>query len=309
MNNSQETNSDQGRRSSLGLALSGGGARGLAHIGVLKVLDREGIPVDCLAGTSMGGVIAAGYAAGMSPAELEAEAMTTTRLRRMLSLADPGLNDAGLMHGQRLQAYFEDHLDRRTFADLDLPLALVAVDLNARREFVLREGSVALALRATTSLPGLFAPVELDGQRLVDGGLLNNLPVNAARSLGAEVVVAVDVGTDPDGDSGGWVGEYRGLPAGVSQTLNILDETARLMVGVARESRLQQYPPDVLVRPHIPAGVNVLFGYSKVIELITTGERAAEMALPEIRKILRSRQALVSSHQSNTSRSHGLNHR
>ena len=106
------------RRPRVGLALSGGGARGFAHIGVLKVLEREGIPVDCLAGTSMGGVIAAAYAVGMSPAEIERQALLMTRWRKLVSLADLGLPRRGLFRGDRLLAYFEQQLGQRTFADL-----------------------------------------------------------------------------------------------------------------------------------------------------------------------------------------------
>ena len=182
----------------VGLALSGGGPRGLAHVGVLRVLEREGIPLDILAGTSMGGIIAAGYAAGLSPEDLEKEALATARIRRLLRLIDPGLPEAGLMRGQRLQAYFEEILGPLTFADLKISLALVAVDLNAQREVILNEGPLSLALRATISVPGLFTPVEIDGQRLVDGGVLDNLPIDAAQHLGADVVIAVDVESDPN---------------------------------------------------------------------------------------------------------------
>ncbi len=286
MNNSQETNWDHQRRPCLGLALSGGGARGLAHIGVLKVLDRERIPVDFLAGTSMGGVIAAGYASGMSPSDLEQEAKATSRLRRLLRLADPGLPNAGLLHGQRLLQYFESHLEQRTFADLERPLALIAVDLNTRREVVLLEGPVALALRATTAVPGLLAPVEVDGQELVDGGLLNNLPVDAVQHLGAEIVIAVDVGPGPNEPYGRRIGEYRWLPVGLTRTLAILDETVGLLMAAAQEEKHQLHPADVLIRPHIPSGVNLLMGYGRVAELIAVGEIAAEAALPEIQLFL-----------------------
>jgi NTE family protein len=173
------------RRRTIGLVLSGGGARGLAHIGVLRVLEKEGIPIDYLAGASMGGVIAAGYAAGMSPDDLEKEALTVTQTRRLLRLIDPALANGGLIRGQRLLAYFEQHVGQRTFSDLRLPLALVAVDLNSHQEIILRDGPVALALRATTAVPGALMPVEMNGWRLVDGGVLNNLPVDVARSMGA----------------------------------------------------------------------------------------------------------------------------
>jgi len=180
----------------VGLALSGGGARGLAHIGVLKVLEREGIPIDYLAGTSMGGVIAAGCAAGLSPEFMEQEALRMTSLRRLLALADPSLPRRGLFEGQKVHEYFIGHLGDRTFDDLRVPLTLVAVDLNTGREVFLSQGQVADAVRATVALPGIFRPVERDGQLLVDGGLLDNLPADAARHIGADVVIAVDVISD-----------------------------------------------------------------------------------------------------------------
>jgi len=277
------------RRPRIGVALSGGGARGLAHIGVLKVLDREHIPIDCLAGTSMGGIIAAGYAAGMSPTDLEEEAIATSQVRQLLRLVDPGLPNAGLLHGKRLLAYFERHLGQRTFAELELPLALVAVDLNTRREVALNEGSVALALRATTAVPGIFTPVEIDGQELVDGGLLDNLPVDAVQNLGAEIVIAVDVRLDPSEPYSGLIGEHRWLPEGLVRTINILDKTIISLTAAAQEKKNEQHPADVLIHPRIPSGVNILMGYGRAGELITIGERATEAALLEIRKCINPR--------------------
>jgi len=273
-------------RPRVGLALSGGGARGLAHIGVLKVLAREGIPVDCLTGTSMGGVIAAAYAAGMSPAEIESEALATTRWRNLASLADLSLPRQGLFRGNRLLAYFERHFGQRTFADLDLPLALVAVDLNTGQEIILREGPVALAVRATVALPGLLAPVEVDGRRLADGGLLNNLLADVARQIGAEVVIAVDL-SPRRGEI--WLNHIRWAPEGVADTLHVLGDSVGVMVSAANEQKLEQARPEVLIRPAIPAGVNALAGYNRAAELIAAGERAAEAALPEIRRWMRRR--------------------
>jgi len=267
-------------RPRLGLALSGGGARGLAHIGVLKVLAREGIPMDCLAGTSMGGVIAAAYATGMSPAEIESEALVTTRWRRLASLADLSLPRQGLFRGHRLLAYFERHLGQRTFADLDVPLALVTVDLNTGQEVILREGPVALAVRATVALPGLLAPVEVDGRRLVDGGLLNNLPADVVRQMGAQVVIAVDVSAK-HGDV--WRNHVRWAPETVVETIQVLGESLSVMVSTINEEKLTRARPEVLIRPAILAGVNVVAGYHRAKELIDAGERAAEAALPCIR--------------------------
>lgn len=270
----------------LGLALSGGGARGLAHIGVLRVLEREGVHVDYVSGTSMGGVIAAAYAAGMSPDELEAEAKAATRLGHLLSLADPGILDGGLLGGRRLLAYFEHHLGRRSIADLPLPLAVVTVDLNTRREVVLSDGPVALAVRATTSVPGLFAPVEVNGQRLVDGGLLNNLPVDVVRQMGAGAVIAVDVASGPETSAICWIGDRRWVPGNLNRTLAVLDDAMGTFTMAATERKLREFPPDLLIRPMAPQGINLLAGYHRVAELVAGGERAAEAALPQMRACL-----------------------
>lgn len=270
----------------LGLALSGGGARGLAHIGVLQVFEREQIGIDCLAGTSMGGVIAAGYARGLSSTDLQKVAIESSRLRRLLRLADPALPDAGLMHGQRLEAFFREILGDVTFADLRIPLALVAVDLNTSEEVILREGPLPLALRATTAVPGFFCPVQIEGKRLVDGGLLNNLPVDAVKGLGAEFIIAVDVDLDPRQSSGQPAIKVHWLPEGLARTFVVLDESTRLMMRAIKEAKLQQCPPHVLVHPSVPPGVNLLLGYGRVNELVQAGVRAAEDALPKIRALL-----------------------
>jgi NTE family protein len=275
------------RRPSVGLVLSGGGARGLAHIGVLRVLEREGIPVDYLTGTSMGGVIAAGYAAGMSSYDLEREALAATQKRHMLRLADPGLPNGGLIRGRQLLAFFKQEFGEKTFSDLCLPLALVAVDLNSHQEIILRDGPVALALRATTSLPGLFAPVEMNGWRLVDGGVLNNLPVDVVKRTGAEIVIAVDISQTRGEGIGHWIGGRHWIPGGISAMLEVLDESLSALRIAGQENKLRQFPPDVFIQPDLPINVNSVVGYGRVEELITSGERATEEHLGEIKTLLR----------------------
>lgn len=272
----------RGRWPKIGLALSGGGARGLAHIGVIKALEREGIPIHFLAGTSMGGVVAAGYAAGMNAASLEQEARDFTRPRQLLRLVDAGFPNQGLLRGNRLQEYFETRLGNRTFSDLDRVLALVAVDLNSRQEIVMRDGPVHVALRATTAVPGLFAPVEVGSHRLVDGGLLNNLPVDIVRKLGAEFVIAIDVEADPEGDFSEKYTHTGWLPNGLARTLATVEESVTLLMSKTVEARLRQYPPDVLIRPAIPPGVSLLSGYTRIDELISAGEHALTSALGEL---------------------------
>jgi NTE family protein len=278
------------------LVLSGGGARGIAHIGAIKALERAQIPIDFLAGSSMGGIIAAAYACGLSPDEMVQEAgelsrvrqFLRLRVRQFLRLADPGLPDAGLLRGQRLQAYFEERLGNRTFEQLERPLALMAVDLNTRKEVILQEGSVSVALRATMALPGLFMPLEIDGMRLVDGGLLNNLPVDVAKKTGAKIVIAVDVSPDPEDIPRSWETESRWLPGGLARTFVILDEATRLMMKVIQEAKLEKYPPDVIIRPNLPSGVNVLAGYGRITDVVEAGENAVEDLLSDIQAQLHS---------------------
>lgn len=270
----------------VGVALGGGGARGIAHIGVLRVLEREGMPVDCIAGTSIGGIMAAAYASGLTPDQLEEEAKNTTNAWQMLRLADPGPLKHGLLRGKRLQDYFEARLGNKTFADLRIPLALVSVDLNARQEAVITDGPLSLAVRATISVPGLFMPVEVQGKRLVDGGLLNNVPVSAARQLGADVVIAVDVEPDPQDPDHVRFTSSRWMPEGLTRTFATMDEAISLLLSKVQESYLQQHPPDLVVRPEIPAGINVLSGYSRVEELVRVGEECAEAALPQLRSLV-----------------------
>jgi len=272
----------------VGLALSGGGARGLAHIGVLKVLEQEGVPIDCLAGTSMGGVIAAGYAAGLEPDFMEQEALRMGSLRRLLALADPSLLRRGLFEGRKVREYFAGHLGDRTFDDLRLPLALVAVDLNSGCEVVLREGRLVDAVRATTAIPGLFKPVEWDEHLLVDGGLLNNLPADAARGIGADVVIAVDVITDSDAMSSliQMFQHRRYVPNGLADTVDVLYRSLGVMMAEIARRRLADAHPEVVIRPEIPPEVTTLTGFPRAAEIIAVGEQAAQEALPRIRALL-----------------------
>src|SRR6266568_169724 len=178
-------------RARFGLALSGGGARGLAHIGVLKALEELRVPVDVIAGTSMGAVVGGLYACGMSPDEI---ARVMERVD-WASLFDdrPPRPDLPYRRKQDESRAFIDDFDR-----LPIPFRAVATDLADGSMVVLSRGDLADALRASMSLPGTLAPAEIDGRHLVDGGLVLNLPVDVARDAGADIVIAVDVTTPFD---------------------------------------------------------------------------------------------------------------
>lgn len=271
---------------SLGLALSGGGARGLAHIGVLKELERAHIPVDYLAGTSMGGVIGAVYASGMSLDEIEAIALEFAKRRNLIKLVDPTMPRRGVFQGEQLHAFFRQYLHDLTFAELNIPLTLVAVDLNSGREALLCEGNVADAVRATISIPGLLAPVEDGERRLVDGGLLNNLPADVVRQMGADIVLAVDVLGDAQNSYWETLGKKRFILGQVGGLIAVLGESLDLLFRQQRNYKLRQFPPDFLLQPPIPSEITMMTGYPYAAEVIALGEAVTRPILSDLREAL-----------------------
>lgn len=174
----------------LGLALGGGAARGLAHIGVLEALTENGFQPHGVAGTSAGSLVGALYAAGRSIAEMKATARKTS----WSSLLNPVVPRMGFSDHRRLYAFVQGLLSGARFEDLRLPLAVTATDLVTGREEIFTQGDVALAVTASCAIPGIFNPVIMGDRMLADGGLVDNVPTTPARKLGAEVVVAVDLG-------------------------------------------------------------------------------------------------------------------
>jgi len=268
----------------LGVALSGGGARGLAHIGVLKALSSAGIKIDFLAGASMGGVIAASYAAGLEPSKIEEIACYVGTASRLARLADPALPQKGLIKGKKIHDFFDQQLHSETFDDLQTPLTLIAVDLNSNSEIHISKGSIADALRATISIPGVFIPVEKDGMRLVDGGLLNNLPIDVVRGMGADVVLAVDVGWHGCGKEQ-WRESKQTLisytPLG--ELILTLLESMDVLLTQQVEHKIQSEKPDFLLQPQVPSGITSLTGYTHASELIAIGEEVTQPILIDLR--------------------------
>lgn len=276
-------------RPKIGLVLGGGGARGLAHFGVLRVLRRENIPIDSIAGTSMGGLVGALFAAGVPAERVEEEIVRLSRVTEQMRLVDFELSAAGLsVRGRRIYNFMADLLgDDLTFADLPLPLAMVAVDIHTGREVILQGGLVIDAVRATISVPGVFMPVDLGDYRLVDGGVLDNVPVDVARGMGATRTIAVDVLPSFSANVPGQQPVETGLQlAFAPRQLSEVYQVLMIMIAAQSESRLRQYPPDLLIRPVLPPSVTLLSGFNRAAELIAAGEEATEAALPAIRELL-----------------------
>ncbi len=186
----------RGRRPRVGVALGGGSARGYAHIGVLAALERRGVLPDVVVGTSFGAVIGALYASGRDLASLRADAELLRRRDVFPHILDLGVRRGALLRGDRLEAYFDRLVEGRHFEDCTLPLAVVATDLDNAERVVLRSGPLAPALRASATLPGLFAPVRLDGRRLIDGGIGSPVPLDTLRGEGVDLAIGVGAGVE-----------------------------------------------------------------------------------------------------------------
>jgi len=290
---------------SVGVALSGGGAAGMAHVGVLEVLQEAGIQVTHVAGTSAGAMVGAAFAAG----NLEAFRETMYGLTRgkVLRLFDPIWPQAGLLEGRRSLELVRPHLGER-IEELPLPYAAVAADLQTGEEVVLRAGPVAEAVRASIAIPGLFTPLRWQGRILVDGGLVNPVPAGVARALGAEFVLAVSVLNIPvrtpprrralaltqqwsarlrrrwkpvaEASKPPELGEEKEEELGL---VEVLSRASAVVQARIAQARLHEEPPDFLL--HVPLRLG-LFDFHRSREAVAAGRHAAWDALPALRRAL-----------------------
>ncbi len=189
-------NSAEASRRRLGVALGGGSARGYAHLGALASLERHGLAPDLIVGTSFGAVVGALYATGRDLADLLAEAEKMRRRDVFPHIADFGLHRAALFGGERLEAYFDRLLEGRTFADLERKLVVVTTDIDTGEQVLLEDGPLGLALRASASIPGIFAPAIVGGRRLVDGGIGSPVPLGTLEAMDVEVAIGIGAGME-----------------------------------------------------------------------------------------------------------------
>ncbi|MDM7999220.1 MAG: patatin-like phospholipase family protein [Dehalococcoidia bacterium] len=283
---------DSSDRAKIGYALGGGGARGLSHIGVIKVLEEYGIYPDVIAGTSIGALVGALYASGLRAGDIE-RAMRLD-LRRLAMLADVTWSLTGLVKGRRVAAALKSFLGDLTFNDMKIPFACVATDIISGEEVVLRTGPVITAVRASISVPGLFTPVRCQGRYLVDGGLVNMVPVSICRQMGADFVVGVNVIPDPSqllhqpehevGDSeeeeDSRLSRSRRSRQQKSAAPNVVKVLIQsLYIPGYRIARENLRDADLTISPEV--GDIGFFQFDKEAEAIEAGERAARKALQE----------------------------
>lgn len=286
-------------RAKIGLALSSGGARGSAHVGVLRVLEEAGIAPDIIVGASMGAELGGAYAAGVPISTLEDMWQSTSFARVAKSLL-PTLPWSGWSSGNAVRRFLKDLVGDRLIEDLPIPFAAVVTDLESGFPLALTEGSLVEAIRASLSVPGLFTPVWLNGHLCIDGGVSNPLPVDTARALGADVVIAVDVLVEPSevklsgipaidlrelrlgiasGSSSSFIDPQRYAPS----VFNVLLQMSTVFQKRLCDARLAQFPPDILIRPDFSLDPPC---YSRVGCGITAGQLAARRALPDILRML-----------------------
>lgn len=291
-------------RPSIGLALGGGVARGWAHIGVLEVLLEEGLEPDIVVGSSIGALVGGSYLAGKFD-ELRDWSLSLTR-RRMMSFLDFRLRGGGLLAGERLAKAMQPHLGDVRIENLPKPFVAVAAELATGHETWLREGELIPAIRASYALPGAFTPINIDGRWLIDGALVNPVPVSVCRALGARLVIAVGLHGDAfgsviaspdrmDEDAGGGTaltlnkvrperlvmrqlfGDHEKAPGIGTVMLGALN----LIMDRLGRSRLAGDPPDVFV---IPKTAHIgLLDFAKAEELIGLGREAMIRELPVLR--------------------------
>ena len=247
------------------LVLGGGSARGMAHIGVLKVFEREKIPIDQVVGTSMGALIGAAYSLGVPISMMEEKAYKSS----INKLLDPTIPTMGLLAGDRLEASIKDLIDDKGFSDCRIPVAVVTTDMENGEDVIHQKGDLVKVIRASCSWPGVVNPVRIDGKLLSDGGIKHSVPTMIARSLGAEYVIAVDVGFCVK------IGRIENIFQMILQSFQI---TGSML------NQCQASSADVIINVNLGNINQISFDRSR--EIVQKGVEAAEAKVAQIKKDL-----------------------
>jgi NTE family protein len=250
----------------VGLALGGGMARGCAHVGVLREFERNGIPIDLIAGTSVGSLIGGAYAAGLTPDQIEQIALNI----RWSDLGRFSMSKLGFYNSERTEAFIRSKFPVTTFDKLRMPFGAVATDIQSGKPVVFTEGELPLAIRASCALPVYYTPVLVNGRMMVDGGLVGHIPASVARTMGADLVIAVDVNSQHEP---------------IAMPTHILTIMAQSMAVMGRSSVSYIFKDaDLVIQPDIkhvrPDDL------SKAAEMIAAGEAAARQMMPRIKQLL-----------------------
>jgi NTE family protein len=257
-------------RPKIGLALGSGGARGLAHIGVIKILEKNHIPIDYIAGSSIGAMVGGYYASGLDIGEIEKIA-SSTNWREMFSiLFDPHLKQ-GLIEGRKVEAFINSHIDGGKFENCKIPFSVVATDLKTGAIVILDKGKLAPAIRASISIPLVFKPVEFGDKMLADGGLSAPIPTEIVRNMGADIVIAVNL--DKYCNDENWKPGWYGI---ANDSLDILRHHLAI---------LNTKSADIVIEMDL--GKEYWYEFINGRDKIMAGEEATRRILPQLRKLMR----------------------
>ena len=253
-------------KATVALALGGGASKGFAHIGIIKVLKENNIPIKIVTGTSAGSIVGSMYASGMSPDRLELEA----EILGKTDLVDLTLSTSGFIKGEKLQNYINRKVGNRPMQQFPIKFAAVATDFESGKPVVFNVGNAGQAVRASASIPNVFQPVVIGSRKYVDGGLSQPVPVSAAKKMGANFIIAVDISARP--------------AKNVSQGMfSYLDQTFNVMSQTALHQELGQ--ANVVIKPQV-LELGSVGGFDQKQRAIQLGEQAARAALPEIKRKL-----------------------
>ncbi|MCK5061979.1 patatin-like phospholipase family protein [Candidatus Parcubacteria bacterium] len=264
----------------IGLALGSGGAKGLAHIGVIKVLEKNNIPIDYIAGTSIGALVGAYYAAYKDVDKLEKVALSSN-WRTALSILDPTLS-GGFVKGNKVESLIKGWFNGSSFDDLKIPLTIIATDLISGQEIDIASGDLTKAVRASLSVPFIFQPIKYNDYLLADGGLSNPLPDDIARKMGADIVIAVNL-------------DNKFFNNDLNEDNLSISKTGIRAINVIRYHFAQNClkSGDVVIEPKVGeiglVGWNKFFNGQETKELISAGEEAATKSLAQILKLIKER--------------------
>ena len=254
-------------RPKIALVLGGGAARGFAHVGVIRALEQEKIPIDMIVGTSVGSLIGAIYASDLNSFELEWTAFSLEKDNVFDFTVFSAFTTMGPVKGDRIEEFVKAKVSVANIEDLKIPFAAVATDLNRGTRVVLDHGPVARAVRASSAIPGVFNPVEHQGRLLVDGGVVDNIPISVAREKGADVVIAVDISENV-------------INFNITNLIDVVLQSVNIMF--SENVGFRKRDADVLIAPSV--GNVAMLDFTQKKRCMQAGIEAAQKAMPEIRK-------------------------
>ncbi|KAA0548046.1 patatin family protein [Bacillus sp. BGMRC 2118] len=253
------------RHPKIGLALGSGGARGFAHLGIIKVLRENHIPIDFIAGSSMGALVASFYAAGHPIDRLYKLAIAFKR-KYYLDFTVPKM---GFIAGNRVKELVKVFTHGKNIEDLEIPISIVATDIKNGEKVVFQTGPIADAVRASISIPGIFVPVKVNDRLLVDGGVSDRVPVSVVRDMGADLIIAVDV-------------SHVKINEEITSIFDVILQSIDIMQDELVQHR--EIASDIMIRPHVENFSSRAF--TNIDEIIKIGEEEAELVLPSIIKVM-----------------------